>query len=155
MGLARNAEALGEPDLSVAGLQIWVHNQPNAKSKEPFDADWLTVTAHCGQAGATVWAAGEILTASGFERFGHELDQIHRQLEGKASLESHEPNLIVRIVASDGHGHIAMTVDITPDHMTQRHHFEFSLDQTFLRDVARQCEAILNRFPNPHAHRAI
>ena len=151
MGLSKNADALGAPDLSVAGLQVWVHGFERPDSAETYDADWLRVTTHCGAGGASVWASGAILTASGFERFAHECQQLYTSLKGSASLSSYEPNLRLTVAAADHHGHVDITVEITPDHMTQAHKFSFELDQTQVFDVARQADEIVARFPNPHA----
>jgi hypothetical protein len=150
MGFPKNAAALGEPDLKMGGLQIWVHGLEYAGAAEPYDADWLRVTAHCGSAGASVWASGAILTASGFERFAQGCHQLYESLQGSASLESYEPNLVSTLSAADRLGHIGLSVEITPDHMSQSHRFHFELDQTFLFDIACQCDAIVDRFPNPH-----
>ena len=150
MGLP-DAAKFGPPDLHLGAFQLWVHNQPYAGTDEPYDADWLSVTAHCGASGASVWATGAILTSSSIDRFRTACDQMRALLNGKASLASDEPNLSVYLTATDGYGHVAMVVDITPDHMRQEHHFEFELDQTYLFDVARQCDTILARYPNPHA----
>ena len=144
---------LGPPDFELGGLQIWVHGQPYPNASEPYDADWLTVTAHCGEAGASVWVSGAIVTSSAFEAFGQGCDELWARLTGKAWLGSPEPNLTVSLEPSDGLGHVLMTVEITPDHMRQEHRFEFALDQTFVFEAARQCEAIVARYPNPHAHK--
>jgi hypothetical protein len=151
MGLSKNADALGAPDLTIAGLQIWVHGRERIDSQEPVDADWLRVTAHCGAAGASVWAGGAFLTASGFGRFGEECQHLYTNLNGNASLLSDEPNLVATLAAVDRHGHVAVTVAITPDQRTQTHKFRFELDQTYVFDIARQVDAIVERFPNPHA----
>ena len=115
MGFPKNAAALGEPDLKIGGLQIWVHGLEYAGAAEPYDADWLRVTAHCGSAGASVWASGAILTASGFERFAQGCHRLYESLQGSASLESYEPNLVATVSAADQHGHIGLSVEITPD----------------------------------------
>ena len=153
MGLATAAKGLGAPDLTVAGLQVWVHGQPFPGSDEPYDADWLTVTAHCGAAGASVWVRGEVLTASAFDRLARGCDELHERLEGQAWLAADEPGLSVMLAATDRHGHVSMVVEITPDHMAQAHRFEFALDQSYLPQIARQCRALLQRFPNPHPPR--
>jgi glutathione S-transferase len=152
MGLGHDTDRLGPPDLQVAGLQVWAHAQPLAGSNEPYDADWLTVTAHCGASGASVWVRGEILTASALERLARECDELYERLEGQAWLAADEPALSVVFAASDRSGHVSMIVEITPDHLTQAHRFEFDLDQSYLPAVARQCRTLLARFPNPHAH---
>ena len=51
----------GEPDLEVAGFQMWVHGRQFPDSMDSGDGNWLYVTAHCGGPGANVWASGAIL----------------------------------------------------------------------------------------------
>ena len=152
MTVEHDVDGLGPPDLKVAGLQVWAHNQPSARSDEPYDADWLTVTVHCGGSGASVWVRGEILTASAFDRLARGCDELYKRLEGQAWLDADEPALRVLLAASDQYGHVSMVVEITPDHLTQAHRFEFDLDQSYLPNVAAQCRMLLERFPNPHTH---
>jgi hypothetical protein len=40
-----------------------------------------------------------------------------------------------------------MRVQITPDHLTQEHSFEFELDQTYLPGIAAQCRTIADAYP--------
>jgi len=40
-----------------------------------------------------------------------------------------------------------MVVEITPDHLTQRHRFEFTLDQSYLPPFIGQLRALAGRFP--------
>jgi hypothetical protein len=148
-----DATRLGAPDLQLAGFQVWVHSQPYAGSEEPHDADWLTVTAHCGASGASVWASGTILTASAFDQFARHCDELHARLEGIARFASDEPNVSVRLEATGGRGHVSMVVEITPDHLAQEHRFDFEIDQTYLPGVAQQCREVLARYPNPHNSR--
>ena len=151
MNPPHDATRLGRSDLQLAGFELWVHGRPYAGSDEPYDADWLTVTAHCRASGASVWASGAILTASAFDRLARGCDELYARLEGTAWLASDEPNVSVQLTAVDRRGHVTMSVEITPDHMTQAHRFEFELDQSYLPAVAQQCRAVLARYPNPHA----
>jgi len=34
-------DKLGKPDLSLAGLQIWIHGREFPNDKGSFDGDWL------------------------------------------------------------------------------------------------------------------
>jgi hypothetical protein len=155
-----NVSALGEPDLKIGGLQIWVQGQERARSADAYDADWLRITAHCGSDGASVVASGAILTASSFERFGHALRELSETAKESASLESYEPNLVVKVSAllakvsaRDRRGHLELAVEITPDHVSQSHRFRFDLAGVDVSDAARQCEDIVKRFPGrsvPH-----
>ena len=146
-------DTLGPPDLEVAKLSVWVRERTYAGSEEPYDADRLTVSAHCAQAGASVFVQGAFLTSSSFERFAETCETLHVALAGKAWLASDELNLTVTLDATDSAGHVLAVVEITPDHMTQEHRFEFQIDQTHLPGIVRQCRTIVGRYPNPHRPR--
>ena len=126
-------EQLGPPSLRLAAFQLWVH--------------WLNVTAHCGQAGASVWATGAILDTIGLLRFRDELEQLHQTLSGEAALESHEPDVVVRVTAGDRAGHMRVRTEITPDHLAQGHWFEFEIDQSYLPAAVAQLTSLLAAFP--------
>jgi hypothetical protein len=146
-------DALGSPDLEIAQLRVWVHERPYAASDEPYDRDWLVVTAHCANEGAAVVIHGPFAASSGVERLADGCDIMYQKLSGKAWLASDELNLTVRLEASGQLGHVQVVVEITPNHLTQEHRFEFNIDQTYLPEITRQCRAILARYPNPHAKR--
>ena len=150
MSASSNLDALGPPELKVAGLSVWVHDRPYAGSEEPYDADWLTITAHCDDGGASVFVRGAFVTSSALERFAEGCDRLHSNLAGRAWLASDEPNLTVTLEATDSVGHLLAIVEIAPDHLSQEHRFEFQIDQTWLLDIARHCRAILGRYPKPH-----
>jgi hypothetical protein len=78
-----SSEHLGQPSVRLAGFQLWVHGQfPDAQDK--WDGNWLNVTAHCGQAGGSVWATGAILDTISLLRFRDELERLHRTRSGEA-----------------------------------------------------------------------
>jgi hypothetical protein len=94
-----------------------------------------------------VWASGAILDTIGLLRFRDELQRLHQTLSGEAVLESHEPNVAVRVTTADGAGHLRVRVDVTPDHITQAHWFEFEIDQSYLPAAVAQLESVLAAFP--------
>ena len=65
----------------------------------------------------------------------------------EATLKPLEPELKVSIRQADRLGHLTMRVDITPDHLTQTHSFEFSVDQTYLPAIVSSCRAIIGAYP--------
>lgn len=135
-------ERLGEPDLRLMGFQLWVHG-PEDVDPRPYE-DWLRVTAHCGAQGASVWASGEMIQLSDVVRWVEQTEQLHQTVSGAAELAPLEPNLSV-VLLPDKSGHIAMAVEITPNHMTQRHRFEFECDQSYLPEFIRQGRALVQR----------
>jgi len=141
------AEELGEPDLKAAGFQLWVHGWQFPESQDDDDSNWLTVTAHSGAAGASVWASGPIVEITDLVRWAEQCDALYNGNGREADLTPVEPELLVRIRPRDRLGHFTMRVEITPDHLTQEHSFEFEIDQTNLPEIARQCRTIAEAFP--------
>jgi len=79
--------------------------------------------------------------------FRDELERLHKALSGEAVLESHEPNVKVRVTASDGAGDLNVQAEITPDHLAQGHWFELEIDQSYLPAAIAQLESVLAKFP--------
>jgi len=144
---ARTASELGAPDLVIAGFQVWVHGYQYPDVTDAWDGNWLRVTAHCGAGGASVWAGGAILETVSFLGLARGLAEMHTTLRGDAVLDSHEPNVVVRVLTADRTGHVAVEVELTPDHLTQEHRFEFAIDQSHLPAVITQCNGVLERYP--------
>lgn len=81
-----------------------------------------------------------------FARFRDELIRFHRTLSGEASLSGYEPNLKVKLTA-DVQGHVFGDIEITPDDLTQGHHFEIGFDQSYLPALIASCDALIERYP--------
>ncbi|HEU4455241.1 MAG TPA: hypothetical protein VFR81_19410 [Longimicrobium sp.] len=108
----RFEDRLGEPDLALAGFQLWVHG-PDTVGPGGYD-DWLRVTAHCGAHGASVWASGEIVQLGDLRGWIESVGFLHRELSGTARLAPLERNLSI-LLQVDRIGGIEMEVEITPD----------------------------------------
>ena len=137
---------LGEPDLKIEGLRVWVHGREFPDSHDHWDGNWLNVTAHCSANGASVFATGMIIRLPELDRWRVETERLLKTLDGEANLVCTEPKLSVNLKSALG-GHITMEVSITPDHMVQRHWFAFYIDQTYLTPLLWQCESILGQYP--------
>lgn len=105
---------LGEPDLKVAGLQLWVLGRQFPESDDCYDGNWLCVTAHCGAPGARVWAEGAIVMVTDIADFGDECAAMLRSEVQSATLAPFEPDLKVRSRAPTAW---ATSARITPDHL--------------------------------------
>lgn len=64
----------------------------------------------------------------------------------KQKLACMEPALSVTLKCGSL-GHITMEVSITPDHRSQRHWFQFGIDQSYLPPFMKQCQSILEAYP--------
>jgi hypothetical protein len=140
-------ETLGPATLEMAALRIWVHGYQFPDLTDYWDGNWLRCTAHCAEAGASVRVTGAILETVSFFRFGRELADVYKRLEGQATLASHEPELKVELRAIGRKGDVEIVVEITPDHRTQIHRFSLTSDQSFLPEMIRQCNQLLDRYP--------
>ncbi len=137
---------LGLPSLKIAGFQLWVHGREFPDSDDYWDGNWLNITAHCGAQGASVWVSGAIITTMDIAMFLRKCERLRDEVTGEAGIQPVEPNLEVLLQATDRLGHIRMRVQITPDHMSQRHEMTFEIDQSFLPEIITQCKAIIEDF---------
>ena len=137
---------LGEPDLKVAGFQLWVHGRQYPEANDYYDGNWLRVTAHCGASGASVWVHGAILMVTDIAGFGNRWVAMLDGPSRSADLAPCEPEIKVSLEASDRVGHIRAQVEITPDHLLQAHRFEFEIDQSYLPGIIKQCSDIVQEY---------
>lgn len=145
--MVHSHEALGAPDLRIAGFQLWIRRRQFPDAADYWDGNWLQVIAHCGAGGASVWVDGPVLMVSDLDSFADECAVLHERLAGRATLDSYEPNLRVSLASEDRSGHLVLRVEITPDHIDQQHTFRFSLDQSYVPGILSQCRDILRAYP--------
>lgn len=142
----REHESLGEPDLQISGLRIWVHGRQFADSTDYSDGNWLRVTAYCEYPGSSVRASGSIIHLGEIVGLLRGCEQLHETLQGEAALACLEPNLRAELTAESG-GRIAVVLNITPDHLTESHEFRDGFDQTYLPPIISACRTLLEKFP--------
>lgn len=143
----RTKEELGAPDLKVGGFELWVDGRQFPESADSYDGNWLRVRAHVSASGASVWVSGAILMVADLKKLGRDVEALARGEKQQAALEPLEPELKLQFEKLDSLGHFTMRVHITPDHLTQKHYFEFEIDQTYLHIVAAECQAIAKAYP--------
>jgi hypothetical protein len=145
--VTESREDPGEPALKIAGLRIWIHGREHPDAMDAGDGNWLQVTAQCEASGASVFVRGPILEVTDIVRFGHQAQLL---LDGKAvraALDTLEPELSAVIDSPDAMGHFRLHVEISPDHLSQNHAFDFEIDQSYLPGLVRQCAQIANEYP--------
>ena len=135
-----------EPDLKLAGLILWVWGRAYPDSEDYWDGNWLNIDARVEANAAVVETNGACLRSDEVSRFIEQLEKLYKNVQGTAELACMEPNLSVK-VACDKLGQVEMIVDITPEHMTQKHQFIFLIDQSYLPEALNGCRKILERFP--------
>lgn len=142
-----NEESLGQPDVEIGPLRIWVHGRQFPDAVDAWDGNWLNVTAHCMARGVSVTVTGPFLDTVSFSRFGDQLQELYRSLAGKAKLESVEPHLVAHVLGSGQTGRMELGVELTPDNVAQGHWFKFEIDQSYLPAVIAACTAVVRRYP--------
>ena len=140
-------QSLGEPDLIIAGLMIWVHGREFDDAQDYHDGNWLRVSVYCSAPGTAVFVGGPILCVPEIMELRKGCLELFNGDSEKASLSPIEPNLHVSMEAVDKKGHIRVTVEITPDDLTQTHAIQFEIDQTYLPPICESCEKIIGRYP--------
>lgn len=138
---------LGEPDLKIGGFQLWVYGRQFPESQDYYDGNWLRVTAHCGESGASVWAQGAILMVTDIDALGNQCAAMLEGTSTSSTLEPIEPELKISLKIADRLGHIRTQVEITPNNLTQSHWFEFEIDQSYLPGIIQNCAAIVQKYP--------
>jgi hypothetical protein len=139
-------ELYGDPDLKLEGLSIWALSRQFPNSEDYWDGNWITIHARVEAPGARVDLRGPWLRSDEVEGFLDRLETLNNELKGVAELACMEPMLNVRVTCGSL-GHIQVVVEITPDHLTQSHRFEFSSEQTYLASALRGCRNILAKYP--------
>lgn len=142
----KQQSSLITPHVQLEGLSLWVHGYQFPEIEDDWDGNWLNVSACCRVEDTEVWVKGPILHLSEIKRWMEECEQLSRTLSGKAALACMEPNLKVNL-QMDKLGAIAMTVEITPDHLAQKHQFCFTIDQSYLEKLIRECRQVLLEHP--------
>jgi hypothetical protein len=137
---------LGDPDLRIGGLKVWIHGREFPEAVDYWDSNWLTVTACYRTEGSWVIAAGSFIHCSELSQLLEELENLYSSLKGTATLPTMEPNLKVRL-NGNGRGGIELAVSITPNHLIQTHDFHGQIDQTDLPPIIASCRGILATYP--------
>ncbi len=138
-------EHYGPPAFKIAGFCVWVFGREFDAAEDYWDGNWLRVVAQCGAEGALVRASGAVLHLSEVQRWLEQLRPLHASLTGGAELACIEPYLNAKVDLKDGRG--TLVVDITPDHLTQQHKFEFQVDQSYLPELISALERLLREYP--------
>lgn len=135
-----------EPDLQLAGFSLWVFGRQYESAHDYWDGNWLNVCAQVEADSATVKASGAILHLSELAGFLNELKRLDDNLKGDARLSCIEPNLGI-VIRGESLGQMTTTINITPNHMTQRHEFVFAIDQSYLKPLIASCRSIIAQYP--------
>jgi hypothetical protein len=126
---------LGEPDLDLAGLKLWVHGYQYGEADDFWDGNWLNAIAICSENGASVLVQGAFIRTTEIDDWGRAIEKLGTNLKGEARLECMEQELSVTLKAK-ALGAVEMEVQITADQLTQEHKFTFYVDQSYLAPLS-------------------
>ena len=131
---------------SLAGLEVTILNRQFPDAADYWDGNWLNVMARCEAEGSSASASGPILHMPELVDWLKALKEMYRTLSGQADLKPIEPNFAVNMTITKM-GQIAVSVHLSPNHLTQAHRFDFTIDQSHLPPLIGQLESIVKAFP--------
>lgn len=134
------------PDILFCGFSLWIDQRQFPDTTDFWDSNWLLIRARMEASGARIDCGGPILMTADIRHFRDKLAAMIDTLRGEAILKGLEPELDLELRINK-RGHVEATIEITPDHLNQHHRFTIETDQTYLPDLLRSCDAILERFP--------
>ncbi len=137
---------LGNPDIQLDGLRIWVHGYQYSDVSDYNDGNWIDVTICATFNGAQVWVEGPVIHLPEIAQWAEDADKLYRTLNGDATLLCMENNLFVKMTA-DKLGHLEVEIYITPNVLTQKHKFVLELDQSYLPGLVTGCKRVLEKYP--------
>ena len=140
-------DTLGDPDLDMGPVKVWVHGYQFPDASDEWDGNWLRITASATGHGSSVRLSGAYLETLSFARFLDDLPALARSLEHVATLDSLEPNLLIEVSTIDRVGHLRVRTTITGEHLTESHHFDHEADQSYIPHWTAACKRVLDRFP--------
>ncbi len=135
-----------DADFVLRDFSIWVHGWAFPNDRE----QWLNVTARHMTAGSSVVTTGPMIEATDLQRFLSGLERLHESVSGGTALEraldqSDEPGARI-VLKATSYGAIEMTVEITPDPLTEKHTFFSKLDQSYLPEAIKSLRKLLKTF---------
>ncbi|WP_068074602.1 WapI family immunity protein [Novosphingobium lentum] len=134
------------PDLCFLGFSLWIDQREYPAASDYFDGNWLTVRARMEASGAYVECGGPVLMTTDIKQFRDELLAMVDTLSGEATLKGLEPAISV-VLTMQRLGRVEGLIELTPDHLNQHHRFTVEADQSYLPELVRSCDAMLERFP--------
>jgi hypothetical protein len=117
-----------EPSISLGPLKIWISNRQFPNHQDYWDGNWLNATALCEGEGSRIKVKGAFIHLGELEKWKEDLQEFQCTLKGAVELPTIEPTLRVKMTARKSDtGHLDCEVDITGNHMSERHHFLFDI----------------------------
>ncbi|MGV3546071.1 MAG: WapI family immunity protein [Pedobacter sp.] len=119
-------------------------SHPNAELD--WDKNWVKVFVEV-KAGAFSGEFDADLMTTDFASFRNELEELYSKLTGTATFSTLEDQVNIKVIG-DGIGHLkAECYVMDSPGLGSILQFEIDFDQTYIPNVIRQIEKIINRFP--------
>jgi hypothetical protein len=135
------SEKLGEPQIHVRGLNIWVHGWCDAIG----DGNWLNVTVECSCKGQRRRAYGPLIHMLDLKEWADEADDLNKSLTGDIFLAKSCGELQVLIKLKNGKGTMSVEFGYNPWDLEPE--FTFQIDHNYLPDLSCQCRRVLANVP--------
>lgn len=137
---------IDKPDLVIEKLKVWIHGRQFPDASDYWDVNWLYVTARYDSVMSFVEVSGHIIHVSEIEAFLESSEKALQGLVQTIELPTMEPNISLKLEL-DKLGHIKGELNITPDHLSEKHEYTLDMDQSYLPDLISQCKVILVEYP--------
>jgi len=140
-------EALGDADIAIGPLRIWIHGREFESSQCYWDGNILRITAYCSSPHASAFVPGSILHVRDLQAWRDAVAVLYDGMTGTAELSPLEPDLSASIELKDGRGELRIT--ITPESFEgdELHRFAVEMDQSYLPALIRCLDKVLAEYP--------
>ncbi|GIV08492.1 MAG: hypothetical protein KatS3mg019_0583 [Fimbriimonadales bacterium] len=146
--MPEQVDSLGNPDLTIGELRLWVHRREFPNSTDYYDINWLVISACCEVNGASVWLTNDPAVMT--EELQCWLHELERLIEGKRScavLDTMEPYLYIAVCQNRSYDAWDVEVSLTSNISNQEHWFRFRVPVEALSKAIQQLRHILERYP--------
>jgi hypothetical protein len=144
-------DALGKPAFEIEGLRVWVHGRQYPDAQTFWDGNWWRTTILCSSENSSVKVSGDVLHGSEVGSWLTELEQVREGHESSAHMDTMEPYLEVEI-RPETYQRFSVRVNITPDHVFEKHYFEFWCMSDEIDKLIAGCRHALQQFPLVGTH---
>jgi hypothetical protein len=134
-------------DMQFGPLSFWAVGRLPEPTSDPWWIDEVQCRAVVSSSGVTVEITGS-LPSRNVRFYLTELEALHRDLEGVATLDGSDMGLVVTLQSMGAAGHVRAAIRMWPGGLwTSSMEAEFDCDQSYLPRLIASAREILRRFP--------
>src|SRR5262245_25396771 len=116
-----------DASIELGPLKVWISGRQFPDSHDYWDGNWLSATARCEGVGSRVEVNGAFLHLGELKKWKEDIEAFRGALTGSVILPTLEPTLKVKFEGSTSAlGHFSGEIEITGDHITEAHRFQFT-----------------------------